>query len=163
MNDGERRIRVLALGNEVRGDDRVGLAAARLLAARYGDTVDVVESGEAGLALLELLAGCDRAIILDAVIPHDVPPGTVIELDPADFRQVLAPSPHYSGLPEVLALADRLGIDFPTEIRILTMAIPPVNGFSEELSPVILAALPAYVRRAAAILDDWRGGVAVAA
>lgn len=153
--DPRRRILLLGLGNDIMGDDGVGLAAVRALREEFSDDVDLVESGEAGLALLDLLAGYDRVLLLDSVTTGDHSPGTVLEFGREDFDKVVGPSPHYAGLPEVLGLAEGLGIDFPGEIRVLALEIDAPLEFREALSAEIERALPAYVERAAAILCEW--------
>lgn len=105
MSERSGRILVLALGNDLLGDDGVGLEAARQIAGQVDGSVDVVETGEAGLALLELMEGYERALLIDSVVTGRYPPGTVIEFSPEDFRKVVAPSPHYAGLPEVMEMA----------------------------------------------------------
>ena len=111
------RILVLGLGNDILGDDAVGLLAARRLRALLPDTVDVVESagGRAGSP------GCcwkatTRALLLDAIMTGKHPPGTILEFSAEDFKKDDAPSPHYAGLPTVIQLAESLGIHFPTHI-----------------------------------------------
>jgi len=147
---------ILALGNDLLGDDAVGLLAARALRPDVQDVADVVETGEAGLALLELMEGYERALLLDAVWTRRAPPGTVLEFSPADFSEVVAPSPHYAGLPEVLALARRLDLPFPGEIRILGLEVENLWTFTEELTPAVDAGFAGYVDRARSIIDTWR-------
>lgn len=148
---------LLALGNDLLGDDGVGLMAARALRPDYGDSVDILECGEAGLALVELLEGYRRAILLDAVVTGRKAPGAIIEFTPADFQTVIAPSPHYAGLPEALELARRLGVAFPEDLRILALEVENPYEFREnELTPPVAEAFPAYVRAIRAILDEWK-------
>jgi hydrogenase maturation protease len=149
---------LLALGNDLLGDDGVGLAAARLLRPEFAGAVEVVETSEAGLALVELMEGYQRALLLDSIATGRCPPGTVLEFSPGDFRRVLAPSPHYAGLPEVLALAGDLGIPFPREIRILAVEVAEPPTFRESLSPPVAEALPELVERARQVLEGWGGG-----
>ena len=52
---------VLALGNDILGDDAVGFHAARSLRSEPWEGVDVVETGEAGLALLDHLVTLIKA------------------------------------------------------------------------------------------------------
>ena len=73
-----------------------------------------------------------------------------------DFTKVLGSSPHYAGLPEVIELARQLAIEFPKDIRVLALEIETPTDFSETLSPLIQAAIPGYVQKAIAILEDWR-------
>lgn len=147
---------MLALGNDLLGDDGVGVKAAREIQQEAPAGVDVIETAEAGLALMELLSGYRRALLLDSVQTGTRPPGTIVEFGPRDFRSVIAPSPHYAGLPEVIALAERLQVPFPGEIRILAMEIENPREVKEDLSPPVSAALPAFVEKARGILSGWR-------
>jgi len=159
---------VLALGNDLLGDDGVGLLAARRVrgaleeAAAGGsenggsECVDIVESGEAGLALLEMMEGYRNAILLDAIVTGAHPPGTIIEFGVEDFARVLAPSPHYAGLPEVLALARRLDVDFPEDIRVLAMEVENPYEFQETLTEAVGRALPGYVEAILGNLQEWK-------
>jgi hydrogenase maturation protease len=152
---GPSRTVVLALGNDILGDDAVGLLAARALRKELDEEVDIVESGEAGLALLELLEGYDRALILDAIITGKHPAGSILAFGVEDFRTVVAPSPHYAGIPEVLALAARLGVRFPSQLRILAMEVQDPYSIRETLSVSVRVALPDYIERASLLLDSW--------
>ncbi|HKI52351.1 MAG TPA: hydrogenase maturation protease [Geothermobacteraceae bacterium] len=61
-------LRVIGLGCPLMGDDGVGLAVlAALLQRDLPQGVELVDGGTAGHVLLELLAGADRAILIDAV------------------------------------------------------------------------------------------------
>ncbi|MBI5646771.1 MAG: hydrogenase maturation protease [Ignavibacteriae bacterium] len=143
---------VLGLGNDILGDDGVGIEAARGLRALGGTDIEVIESAEAGLALLEILEGYDTALILDAMCTGVHTPGSIVEFGPESFRTVTAPSPHYAGLPEVLAMADVLELSFPRTIRILAMEVEDPYSIHEGLSPAVRAALPEFITRAAALL-----------
>lgn len=156
MSRPEANILVLGLGNDIMGDDGVGLAAARMLKEQAGASVNVVETSECGLALLELLEGYDKALLLDAVMTGSSPPGTILEFGPEDFDEVVAPSPHYAGLSEVLNLADRLAISFPSEIRVLAMEVESAYEIREGLSDRIQECLAGFVGRARDVLNDWQ-------
>ena len=149
------RALVVALGNDILCDDGVGLHAARLLRWVLPKNVDIIETGEAGFALLELITGYDRVLILDAIQTHKYPPGTVLQYDRANFAAILSPSPHYAGLPDLEVLAQRTGIDFPTTILILAMEVEDMRHIGEELSPSVAKSLHAYVREAHTILGEW--------
>jgi hydrogenase maturation protease len=157
VNQRTESILLLALGNDIIGDDGVALDAARALRETFSDepNVDVVESGESGLALLDLLPPYQRVLLLDSIEAGDLPAGEVREFSREDFHKVLGPSPHYAGLPEVIALADKLGMDFPSELRVLAIKIDPQEEFRQGLSDDILRALPNYIDQAEQILCDW--------
>lgn len=149
-----RPILVLALGNDLLGDDGVALLAARALQEEFADGADVVETSEAGLALLESLEGYERALILDSITTGHHAPGTVLELAPEDFRALAAPSPHYAGLPDVLELGRRLGVSMPAQLRILVMEIAAPGALGGALTAPIAGALPSFISRARAILRE---------
>ena len=146
---------VLALGNDILGDDKVALAAAQAVRLRYSKQIDFRDSAEAGLAMLDIMSGYKRVLLLDSITTGRNVPGTVLEFFRKDFDKVTGPSPHYAGLPEVLALAKSLGIAFPEEIRILAMEIESPVDFTERLSDEITEALPDYVEKASQILQEW--------
>ena len=152
------RILVLGLGNDILGDDAVGLLAARRLRLLLPDSVDVVESGGGGLDLLDALEGYDRAILLDAILTGTHPPGTILEFSAEDFKKDDAPSPHYAGLPTVIQLAESLGIVFPSHFRIVAMEIENPYEVIEGLSRPVEASLPGFVERARSLVEEWRTG-----
>ena len=154
---------VLALGNDMLGDDGVGFHAARQLRPSFAGFADVVETGEAGLALLDHLEGYDQAIILDAVATGRCAPGTIHRWTGADFKKVVAPSPHCAGLPQILELAERVGMHFPQELHVLAMEVHDPTVFRESLTLQAQQALPAFVAEARRILCAEWGGQAVPA
>jgi hydrogenase maturation protease len=146
---------LLALGNDIMGDDAAALVAAACLKDQRLDDVDVSDTIEAGLALLEILSGYKQVLLLDTIVTGQHPPGAVLELSQKDFTKVLGSSPHYAGLPEVIELARQLAIEFPKDIRVLALEIETPTDFSDTLSPAIQAAIPGYVQKAVDILHSF--------
>jgi len=105
-------IRIIGLGNELRGDDAIGLLAARRLQKVVGDRIEVIEAEMAGVELLELMRGVRVALLIDAVRSGQAP-GTIHRLD-ASFGPVapeLFPrSTHAVGVAETLELARTLDV-----------------------------------------------------
>lgn len=152
----QRPFLILALGNDLLGDDAVGPLAARELENRLNtETIDIVETGEAGLALMEKLTGYEKALIIDSVQTCENPPGTVIEFHPDDFRKVVAPSPHYAGLPEILASAERFELPMPSELRILAMEVANPFDFAETFTPDVAKGFPNLIDKACEIAESW--------
>jgi hydrogenase maturation protease len=158
-------ILVLGLGNELLSDDAVGILAARRLKSELAeesdetdtaDVIRVVETSVSGAALLDYLVGCDRAVIIDAVQTGARPAGSIEELTPADLGSVIAPSPHYAGLPEVLALARQLRLHFPTEIRIFAIEARDLYTIGGALCEPVEKALPELLRRIRALVGCWK-------
>jgi hydrogenase maturation protease len=155
MNAFDHRTLVLALGNDLLGDDGVGLSAARLLREQLKDEVAIVECEEAGLALLDLFVGYERMLLLDAVLTGTCAPGTVLEIAMSDFPKIAGSSPHYVGLPEVIEMAEQLGMHCPKEVRILALEVESLTDFREGLSPPVASALAALVERARQVVEEW--------
>lgn len=146
---------VLALGNDILGDDGAAFVVAGKLEKTFGGSVEIVKSGEAGLALLDILKDYDKVLIIDTVCTGERPPGTVKEFTEKDFKKISVPSPHFTGLPDVIALARELKMPFPGELRLAAVEIIQPEEFSEELTPVIKRSLPVFVRKASAIISGW--------
>jgi hydrogenase maturation protease len=155
---------VLGLGNELLSDDAIGIIVTRALREHVPeDTAEVslIESPLAGLALLDLFFGYDRAIVVDGIRTGRRTPGSVIELTPEDLDSVAAPSPHYAGFPELLAVAKNLGLPFPTDVRILAVETQDPWTIGGTLSPPVRAAVGDVVARVLGILhSEVRGGPA---
>jgi len=158
-NTAVAKVILLAMGNDILGDDGVALAVARQIRGESAEDpalngVEIIESAEAGLAIMELLAGAERALILDCIATGKHAPGTLLEFTVDDFRRVVAPSPHYAGLPEVIEMAARLGIAFPGQLRVVAMEVENPWDVREEMSPSAVAAIPAFVARTRSVLRE---------
>ena len=149
------RTLVLGLGNEHAGDDGVGVLAVRPLKGELAGDADVVESAASGLALIEVLAGYDRALIVDSIRTGRAPPGTITELALAEVGTVAAPSLHQAGIPELAAVARRLGLGFPAQTRVLAVEIAEPPTFGAGLSQPVAAALAPLRERVRAQLARW--------
>ncbi|MFA6092624.1 MAG: hydrogenase maturation protease [Elusimicrobiota bacterium] len=147
---------LLALGNDIMGDDGVGLVAAEQLERLAGPDVEVLCTAESGFRVMEFLEGYDNALLIDSVTTGANEPGTILELSKDAFlEQAKAPSPHYAGVPEVFDMAERLDLHFPKNFRVLAVEIEPQKDFKTGLSPKIQAAVPELVRRSQEILRSF--------
>jgi len=163
MPDEAKRTVVLGLGNPLMGDDGFGLAALETLERRWVSHPDVelVDGGTWGLALLPVVEGADRLLLLDA-IECGASPGTVVRLDgdriPSYFMTKV--SPHQVDMREILALAALRG-RAPTEV-VAIGAQPAVVDLQDGLSPALEPAVETVADTAAALLAEWlhRGAVA---
>jgi hydrogenase maturation protease len=149
------RTLVLGLGNEYAGDDAVGVLAARALREQLAGEADVAESAASGLALLEEFAGYDRAIVIDAILTGRHPPGTIVELGLAELGPAAAPSLHQAGIPELAAVASRLGLRFPRETKVLAVEVADPPVFGAPLNEVVAAAIRPLAERVHAQLQCW--------
>lgn len=143
------------MGNDIIGDDGVGLVASRNLKNEFENVIDFVELCGGGLDLLDILEGYKKALIIDSITTGKNIPGSILEFSVEDFRNVMISSPHSAGLPEVFFLAQQLNISFPEELKILAIEIEKQFEIREGLSPSIAAFLPSLQERAKNILAEW--------
>jgi len=149
------RTLVLGLGNDVAGDDAVGPLVARALLVELDGVADVVESSAAGLALIEVFAGYDRAIVVDSIVTGRNPPGTVTEMGLLDVGRVVASSLHNAGLPELAAVAARLGLGFPSQTVVFAVEVVDPYTFGVGLSEPVAGAVEELVQRVRSQVRRW--------
>ena len=145
--DGKTKTLILGLGNSLLCDDGVGIYVAAELKNRVDrpDTT-VMETGVAGLSLLDLLVGYDRAIIVDAIQTVGGKAGEIYRLEPKAFDTALhTASAHGIDFTTALEFGKKLGLPLPQEIVIFAIEASDVSTFSEECTSEVKSAIPACV------------------
>ena len=142
---------ILGIGNELLGDEGVGVHAARLLQhEKLPNQTKILEIGTAILDALPDLEQADRVIILDAM-KDDQPPGTVykIPLDDCSGAKCIA-SMHGFDIFRVMALAGR-----STPPPVMVFGVEPLEiGWSMELSTPVTESMPHLLDAVRAELMD---------
>jgi len=145
---------VVGIGNPYRQDDGVGPAVIEKLGQMPLNDVDLCAHSGEGIDLMELWAGYQRVIVIDAT-SSGAEPGTVYRFEahhhpmpPALFRY----STHQFGLAEAVELARTLGT-LPDELIIYGIEGQRF-GHGQGLSPRVEAAVVEVVRR---IVTDLQG------
>jgi hydrogenase maturation protease len=142
---------ILGIGNELLGDEGVGVHAARLLRKEnLPKQIKIVEVGTAILEALPDLEQADRVIILDAM-KDDQPPGTVykISLDHCSGASCIA-SMHGFDIFRVMALAGR-----STPPPVMVFGVEPQKiDWSLELSTSVTDSMPFLLDAVRAELID---------
>lgn len=148
-------ILVLALGNDILKDDGVGLFAGRELRKIFNGEIDIIESGESGLALLDHIIGYRKVLILDSIKRDDREPGRIAEIKIEELEINGSLSPHYAGIPISIEIGKRLGFPLPEEIRILAMEVEDPYTLEEGLTETVSKSFPNYVKKGEKILRGW--------
>jgi hydrogenase maturation protease len=161
VNNQQHKILLLGLGNDILGDDAVGLVALRILKNEIAADIDFVEISTSGFDLLETMEGYEYVLLLDAIVTGKHEAGSIMDLTMDDFSNGTAVSPHYISLPDLFALAEKLDIPFPREFRILAMEVDDPYQLIEGLSSTVEKALPNFLSRARLVLADWVGLVKI--
>ena len=145
------KILVLGMGNDLYGDDGVGLHAVRLLrnewAARATSrepslSVEFAECLLAGAALLDVVHGYDALVVIDTIMKAEPVTGRIRILDAAEIRDFPGPSPHYVSVPQVLALGRELGLKMPRTVMVIAVEAKDLFRLGEGLSEEMRARLP---------------------
>ena len=142
------RTLILGLGNPILTDDAVGLRAARLLHARLPhEDIELAEASVGGLGILELLAGFDRVVIIDALYTGDADIASVVRLTVDDLHTTshLIAS-HDVAFPQALELGQIMGMELPEHVSIYGIRVKDPFTFREGLTPELETALPAIVQ-----------------
>ena len=148
------KILVLGLGNDLLTDDAVGLLVARQLQREFADcpSIDVRETTEMGLALLDFITGYKAVVIVDSIQTHQASPGFVHELDVASLQRHTGRTPHFLGVGETLDLGRHLNVPMPDQVKIFAIEVEDPFTLGTHLTPALQAALPGLVERVSAAL-----------
>ena len=128
------------MGNSILSDDGVGIYAAREVRRRLAEAgrsadADIVESEVAGFALMELMAGWEKIILLDSIQFEGLQPGTVIRIEPEDLHTSLRlRSVHDIDLPTAVELGRRMGLDMPARLTIFGIQAQDALTLGESLT-----------------------------
>jgi hydrogenase maturation protease len=138
---------VVGVGQPLAGDDGVGPEVARALAEGGVPALRATD----GAALVTLLEGERRAIIVDAAVGAG-PAGTVRVFGPGELPSLPhhPSSSHGLSVAEAIALARALG---PIDIDVVAVSIDPPRAGAAGLSPRVAAAVPIAVAAVRALLE----------
>jgi hydrogenase maturation protease len=138
------RAKIIGIGQDAAGDDGIGIAIARRLRQMHlPDGVEVIERAEPSGMISQLTDGCERVVLIDAVIDGGSS-GRVLQIDPsqAAASKAEALSTHGIGLMEAIELARTLDeAAMPHQIKIVGVTIERPTRYRAELSANVAAAI----------------------
>jgi hydrogenase maturation protease len=103
-------VRVIGIGNPLRGDDAIGLLVARRVRELADPEVEVIEMEGEPARLIDAWQGARLAVVVDAV-KSEATEGTVIRIDATTDPlppSLSAPSTHALGLGDAIEIARAL-------------------------------------------------------
>ena len=136
---------IIGLGNPILTDDSVGPRVATELKKQLNDTsqVTIIEASVGGLALVDLMADFEKAIVIDAIQTIDGKPGTIYRMNEAAFTDTRnTASAHDVNFATALEFGHRMGMILPQQIDIYAIEAVDVITFSESCTPEIEHAIP---------------------
>jgi hydrogenase maturation protease len=140
---------VLGIGNDILGDDGVGIHIAREAARRINAAdVTVEETGAGGLSLLERVRGYERLIIADAILTENTEVGKIHRLTLLDLAQTNdSITPHDAALRTTLEIGNSLFPgEMPADVVIFAVETHSVEVIGNEMTPEVRAAVPKVVK-----------------
>ncbi len=135
-------ILVLGIGNLLLRDEGVGVHVVRALEdLPLPDDVELLDGGTAGADLLDAISERRKLIVVDA-LDADVPPGTIVRMEPEDLAAGDSDglSLHELGIAETLRMASHLNCR-PAEVAILAIR-PKDTGCGLDLSAEMMQWMP---------------------
>jgi len=142
----QARTLIIGVGNELRGDDKLGLIAARSIQKKSFLDVHVAEHSGEGGSLFEILGQEERVFLIDALAPlHSPGEIHVINVHARPIpSSMFGFSSHAFGVAQAIELGRRLG-KLPHTFRLFG-----ITGYSfgvgDPLSIPVVEALPCLVR-----------------
>lgn len=136
---------IIGIGNPIRRDDGVGIRVAQKIRQLINgkEDIEVIELSAGGLRLMEAMADYDKAIVIDAIITGQGPPGAIQKLNINNLAMSLHTSTtHDTSLASAIEIGKKLGIKIPSEIIIYGVEIADVNNFGENMTEAVESAIP---------------------
>lgn len=156
----KNKVLLLGLGNDILSDDAIGLHVAREVHRRLAgvSNVEVRETTEMGVALLDHIAGFDDLVLVDAIQTGKSPPGCLHEFDAANLKTLPATSLHFLGVGETLALGHKLGMDMPRRVKVFAVEVEDPFTVDTQMTSALQRAIPDLVNRVTAVVLRMAAG-----
>ena len=154
---------ILGLGNELFGDDAVGIHVVYRLrelleqepkACTFIENTDLLECSLTGLRILDVIEGYDRVILIDTIKKEKPKTGTICILRGQDLRHIPGPSPHYVSIPQALEIGRQSGIKVPDRIDIIAVEAKDLYRMGEDLTQEMVDAIPKIIQEVKELLKD---------
>ena len=142
-----KKMKILGCGNTLMGDDGVGIRVIeRLQEMKLPESIEIIDAGVGGMAILSWIEDADKVVIVDAVQTGNEPAGTVYmftdkELPPSDMFML---SLHDLNLVDTINVG-RVVQKMPDEIVIIGVEVKRVAEFTKELTPEVEGAIPEVI------------------
>jgi len=154
---------VLGVGNELYGDDGVGIYVVRKLKEELAaeknhlsgaGEVIFEECSLTGIAILDIIIGYDKLVIIDTIKKANPISGRIHSLEEHNLRNIPGPSPHYVSIPQTLAIGRKLGLRVPSKIKIVAVEAKNIYNLGEGLSQEMKKALPKIISQVKKVLQS---------
>jgi len=139
----KNKILVLGIGNELAGDDIIGIKAVREVEKIGPSGVDYIQISTGGLQILESILGYEKVLIVDSIETIS-PEKRILKLESEDFiNATFLSSPHDVNFPTALEIGKKTSPELmPKLMKIIGIEIPIQEYISEKVSEETIAKMP---------------------
>lgn len=127
---------VLGVGNPILSDDAVGIRVGQYIKRSCPD-LEVIETSEYGIGLLDYVGGYNRLVIIDSIKTGgkeaEIYKLELPDLNPASYY----PTSHGVDIATAFNLGKKLGYKIPVDICIYAIEVADNTTFAESCTPVI--------------------------
>lgn len=133
---------ILGIGNPILTDDGVGIKIARKI-KEGNPELEVIETSEAGIALLDLIADYDKLVIIDSIKTGQEKPGKAYKLRLEDLKPAVdSASSHGVDIATAFELGRGLGYRMPKYISLYAVEIKDNTTFGEDCTEEVEERIP---------------------
>ena len=138
---------VLGIGNPILSDDGVGIEIARRI-KKENSKLEVIETSEFGIALLDLITDYDKLIIIDSIKTEKGEPGELYRLEPEDLMPAQdCSSAHGIGIATAFELGRKLAYKLPESVSIYAVEIKDNTTFGENCTAEVKREIPSITKQ----------------
>jgi len=143
----KNNLAVIAIGNELMGDDGVGPVILKILSEKdIPESVDLIDGGTGGISLLHIVKNYGKVIFIDCAdfggAPGEIRVFTPLEIN--SVKEMRRYSLHEVDLMEVIRLSQKIG-EAPEHILLIAVQPKRVN-MNMRLSLEVATAIPQAVK-----------------
>ncbi len=140
---------ILGIGNPILTDDGGGIKIAQKIKEENPE-LEVIGTSEAGITLLDLIAGYDKLIIIDSIKTEGGKPGILYKVKLGDLKpskDCTSSQSHGIGISTALELGKRLGYKIPEYISLYAVEIKDNTTFGEKCTEEVEQRMPIVVKQ----------------
>lgn len=138
---------ILGIGNPILTDDGIGIKIAQKVKGKNHE-LEVVEASEAGIALLDLIVGYDKLIIIDSIKTGQGNLGELYKLELEDLNPATDfSSSHGIDIATAFEVGKGLGCQMPQSVSIYAIEIKDNTTFGEECTEELEKRIPQITKQ----------------
>jgi len=146
---------LLGIGSPIVCDDGLGFKVVEEVKAMNLPDLDTDQQSVSGLDLIEIMMDYKKVVVVDAIVTGKYPAGTVMLLEPDDFKNALhGTNPHEVNIHMAIELGRRLSPErMPKEIHFVAVEVNDVWTVTDRMTEEVERAVPAAVQAVLKVLN----------